>query len=187
MHTVVITIAVALGAFMGTMLDNFAAFSAQLALTEPRRHERAMTAQVLGVLTLIIISAGVGSALAEIPLHWIGLLALAPLALAFHAWKNRHQPARTVKRGAITTFLVTIALGGDNLAVWIPLIRADGLHRAVLTAGIFLLSDVALVALARFIVNRPRVIDLSAKIAPRATPLLYVALSVVIVWQCHVF
>lgn len=187
MHAVVITVAVALGAFVGTMLDNFVAFSAQLALTEPRRHERAMTAQVIGVLSLIVIAGGVGTALGEIPLRWIGLLALAPLALAYHAWRTRSHPARNVKRGAITTFVVTIALGGDNLAVWIPLFRADGLHRALLTGGIFVLSDVALVSLARLLVNRPRVIEWAAKTSPIATPILYVILAVVILWQCHVF
>lgn len=169
------------------MLDNFAAFTAQLALTDPKRHERAMTAQVLGVVALIVISASVGTALAEVPLRWVGILAVAPLALAYIAFRKRNDPARNVKRGAITTFVVTIALGGDNLAVWIPLLRADGLQRSLLTAGVFVLSDVALVALARLVVTRARVIELAARGSKLATPILYVALSVVILWQCKVF
>ncbi len=185
MHAVVTTIAVAVVAFVGTMVDNFVAFAAQLALTEPRRQERAMSAQVLGVVTLIVISAGVGSALAEIPVRWVGLLAALPVALAIHAWRTRHEATRRVRRGATTTFIVTIALGGDNLAVWIPLLRAGGLQRSLLSAGVFILCDVGLVALAKVLISRPRVVGVAEKYAKVATPVLYVTLGFVILWQCH--
>jgi cadmium resistance protein CadD (predicted permease) len=186
-HGLVTTIVVAVAAFIGTMIDNFVAFAAQLALTDPHRRERAMSAQIFAVLTLIVISAAVGSALGEIPLRWVGVLAAAPAALAVHAWRTRNRPSHQVRRGAVTTFLVTVALGGDNLAVWIPLLRADGLRRSLVSAGVFLALDLVLVVVARAVVSHPMVLSVSERSAKVATPILYVALAIVILWQCHVF
>ena len=187
MHAVLATALVAVGAFLGTMVDNFVAFAAQAALTEERRHQRIGSGHFFGVVVLVIIACGVATALAEIPLRWIGILAIIPLALALHAWRTRAVTRPVTKRGWTTTLLMTIGLGGDNLAVWVPLLRAGGLARGVMTTGIFLLLDLALISIALFVARRPRVMALSQRFGPALTPVLYVGLAVVILWQCHWF
>ena len=117
MHTILSVIVVAVLAYLGTMFDNFFAFAAQLIVTDEKRVRRVSYAQALGVATLLVLAGGVGSLLAPIPLPWVGLLCLAPWALAWHAWRQPGSPRMKIsRRGAITTFVTTLALGGDNLA-----------------------------------------------------------------------
>ena len=137
MHTILSVVVVAVLAFLGTMFDNFFAFSAQLLVTDEKRVRRVSYAQALGVATLLILAGGIGSLLTPIPLPWVGLLCLAPWALAWHAWRHRtKEPGEVFRRGALTTFAMTLALGGDNLAVWIPLLRADGFFHAFVTVAV---------------------------------------------------
>lgn len=187
MHDAGVTVLVAAVAFAGTMVDNFVAFVAQLSLTEKHRHARASVGQLAGVISLIVMSGAVGSMLSAIPLRWVGLLAAAPLALAVHAWRHQEPSARAVRRGAMTTFVLTIAFGGDNLAVWSPLLRADGYAKGLVAAAVFLVGDVALIVVARSLASHPRVVTTCQKLAPRATPLLYVGLSGLILWECRWF
>jgi cadmium resistance protein CadD (predicted permease) len=187
MHDLGAAITVAAFAFVATMIDNFAAFSAQLAITDRSRRGRASVGQFVGVVSLIFMSVVVAGALGEIPLKWVGLLAAAPLALAVHAWVTRHREPHLVKRGMVTTMVVTIALGGDNLAGWIPILRAGGINRGLVTVGVFVVLDLALIGVARLVASHPAVVRAGQRFAPMATPVLYVILAIVILWECGWF
>ena len=186
MHDVMVAIAIGAVAFLGTMIDNFFAFAAQLVLTDPKRFRRVSYAHVVGVLVLIIGSAAVGSALNFISLKWIGILAVAPLALAWHGWRHRSELAPQ-RRGATTTFLITVGLGGDNIAIWIPILRAQGVLRGITVAATILLLDIGAVFLARFIAKRPSAIQFGQRLSTQLMPILYCGLAVLIVWQCEWF
>jgi cadmium resistance protein CadD (predicted permease) len=183
MHDVIVAVAIGVGAFVGTMVDNFFAFAAKLVLTEPKRFRRVSYAHVIGVLVLLIGSAAVGSALNFISLEWIGVLAVAPLALAWHGWRHRNELSPQ-RRGATTTFLVTVGLGGDNLAIWIPILRAQGVLRGIAVALTILVLDIGAVFLARYVVKRPSVIQFGQRWSLTLMPPLYCGLAVLIVWQC---
>jgi cadmium resistance protein CadD (predicted permease) len=184
-HTILSVVIVAILAFLGTMFDNFFAFAAQLIVTERKHFRRVSYAQALGVVTLLVLAAGVGSLLTPIPLPWIGLLCLAPWALAWYAWRRRAKPPSEVfRRGAITTFAMTLALGGDNLAVWIPLLRADGFFHSVVTVVIFAAMELLFIICARWISSRPRVVAWGTKHAPLLLPWLYLGLGVLILVEC---
>ena len=183
MHDVIVAVAIGVGAFVGTRVDNFFAFAAQLVLTEPKRFRRVSYAHVIGVLVLLIGSAAVGSALNFISLEWIGVLAVAPLALAWHGWRHRNELSPQ-RRGATTTFLVTVGLGGDNLAIWIPILRAQGVLRGIAVALTILVLDIGAVFLARYVVKRPSVIQFGQRWSLTLMPPLYCGLAVLIVWQC---
>ncbi len=188
MHSLSVTITVATLAFIGTMLDDFFAFAAQLVLTPREMHKRVGAAQVLGVMSLVLISAVVGSVLLSVPLRWIGVLALAPWALAFHAWQHRSDPTRQkYRRSSLTTFAVTLALGGDNLAVWIPLLRANNAFREVLTIALFALWEGVFLTAARLLVNRPRVIEWGIKFSRSLVPVVYLGLGFLILAECGTF
>jgi cadmium resistance protein CadD (predicted permease) len=181
---VAVTVVVAAAAFYGTMIDNAIALVAHLALGEARHHTRACIGQFVGVLCVIVVAIGVAVALQPISTRWIGVLAVLPLALAGHAWIHRHDKNRTLGKGAIASFVTTVAIGGDNVAVWIPLLRVLGVARGALAVGVFVVGDLTLIFGARAIATHPRVITVSTSIAPRATPVLFVALAVLVLWQC---
>jgi cadmium resistance protein CadD (predicted permease) len=182
-----VTVLVAAAAFYGTMIDNAIALVAQLALGEPGHHKRARTGQFVGVLCVMVVSIGVAVALQPVSTRWIGVLAVLPLALAWHAWRHRRDTARTLGRGAIASFITTIAIGGDNVAVWIPLLRVLGVERGALAIGVFVVGDLSLILVARTIATHPKVVAATKTLAPRATPVLFVALAALVVWQCRTF
>ena len=188
MHSVVAVILVASFAYVGTMFDNFFAFAAQLVITDRRHYRRIAWAQALGILTLLVIASGVGSLLAPIPTRWIGLLCVAPWALALHAWRHREEPAREqFRRGALTTFTVTLALGGDNLAVWIPLLRAHGAAVGVATVAIFIVWECLFIFCAQALTSHPRVVAWGTKYGTVLVPWVYLGLGVLILVECGTF
>lgn len=187
MHTIVGVVLVASLAFLGTMVDNFFAFSAQLVLTEPARYRRVSWAQAAAVTVLVIIAASVGTLLDVVPVRWIGLLCVAPFGFAIHAWRHRESPHEQFRRGAITTFLVTLAIGGDNVAVWIPLFRSAGLRHGLVALVTFVVWDLVFLFSARTLATHPRVVEWGRGHVPGLMPYVYVLLGVLILVECHTF
>jgi cadmium resistance protein CadD (predicted permease) len=172
------------GVFFGTMLDNAFAFAAQLVVSPRTQHRRLGVAQWWGVVGLVGVSLAVGTVLAVLPLHAVAVLAVAPLAFAVHAWRRPPEVRATPRRGALTTILVTIALGGDNVAVWSPLLRvATGWYRITAVATLLLL-DALLVLVARAFAGHPAVVATGQRVSTRALPLLYLTLAVVVLAEC---
>jgi cadmium resistance protein CadD (predicted permease) len=186
-RTIVGVVVVASLAFLGTMVDNYFAFAAQLVVTERRRFRRVGLSQAVGVLVLAGLAAGLGSLLAPIPLRWVGLLCVAPFAFAVHAWRHRSAPREQFRRGAVTTFAMTLALGGDNVAVWIPLLRANRAAHAALAVLVFAAWDAIFVLSAQRLASHPRVVAWGEAHAPGAMPYLYVFLGALILVECHTF
>lgn len=173
-------------AFVATMIDNLFAFAAQLAVTTRERFAPVSLAQSAGVVTLVGLAAVVGTSLHVVPARWVAILALAPWSLAWRSW---HRPGRsdvTVRRGVTTTFLVTIGLGGDNLAVWIPLWRTHGTLGELALVAIFAAWQLLFVATAWALASRPRVVRWGQRSGRFYVPWLYVTLGVVILFECHV-
>lgn len=182
-----VTILVALAAFAGTMVDNLVALTAQLALSDARHHRRACVGQFTGVVCVIVIAAGAATAITPVPIRWTGVLVLAPLALAWHTWRHRHDRAKPIGRAFLAAFATTIAVAGDNLAVWIPLLRVLGVDRGLVAAALFIVADLGLIEVARTVATHPRVARLTQTVAPRANPFLYLALAALVAWQCRLF
>lgn len=187
MHSVLDVVTLSSLAFVGTMFDNYFAFAAQLIVTERSRYRRVAWAQAIGVAILLVIAAGVGSALTALPVRWVGLFCLAPWAMAWFRWRHRSDSSTTTyRRGAITTVLITVALGGDNLGVWIPLLRTDGVSRGIVTTVVFAFWELVFLASARALTNHPRVTTWGETNARRLTPWVYVALGVLILVESGV-
>jgi hypothetical protein len=88
-HTILGVVVVAALAFIGTMVDNYFAFAAQLVATDRSKFHRVSSAQALAVASMVVLAGGLGSLLAPIPLRWIGLLSVAPFGFALHSWRHR--------------------------------------------------------------------------------------------------
>jgi cadmium resistance protein CadD (predicted permease) len=172
-------------AFVGTMIDNYVAYAAQLVASDPARHRRVAYSQAVGVATLVAFAGILGTLLAPIPLRWVGVLALAPFAYAVHGWRHRRPKREVPRRGALATFVITLALGGDNLAVWTPLLRANGAGRAVVSVATFAVLDVLFLASAARLARHPRVLSWGQQHAPTVMPFVYLCLSVLILVECH--
>jgi cadmium resistance protein CadD (predicted permease) len=184
-HTIGGVVLFASLAYIGTMVDNFFAFSAQLIVTEAKRYRRVCWSQASAVTVLVVLAAGVGELLTAIPERWIGLLCVAPFAFAVHAWRHRQSPHEQFRRGAITTFLITLAIGGDNVAVWIPLFRSSGLRHAFMAIAVFVIWELIFLFSARRLASHPRVVTWGRAHMPALMPYVYVLLGVLILIECH--
>ena len=185
MASILGVVLIAFFAFFGTMIDNFFAFAAQLMVTERSRYDRVSWAQALGVAILILIASALGSLLVPIPLRWIGVLCVAPFAFAVHSWRHRTAPRQQFRRGAFTTFVITVSLGGDNLAVWIPLFRSNGVTHAFYSIATFAVLEIVFISLARGIAGHPRVVQWGNNHAGFFMPIFYSLLGVAILFECH--
>ena len=79
---------------------------------------------------------------------------------------------------------MTLVLGGDNLAVWIPLLRANGLLHALVTVATFAACEGLFVLSAQALTSHPRVVTWGNKYAPALLPWVYFALGVLILFEC---
>jgi cadmium resistance protein CadD (predicted permease) len=112
-------------------------------------------------------------------------LCVAPFALAAHAWRQRGEPIHEqFRRGAVTTFILCMALGGDNIAVWIPLLRANGsLHEALIVVVFFFWEGLFIVG-AQGIARHQRVVRYGEKYGRVLIPWIYLGLGVLILFEC---
>jgi cadmium resistance protein CadD (predicted permease) len=114
---------VALAAFASTNLDNL------LLLTvlqgQGRQSKPAVFVGYVGAIVAIVLAGLVATRLAEaLPVDKVGYLGLVPIAMGLYRLVRSHggdpaAPARALSAGAVAT--LTIANGGDTVAVFLPL------------------------------------------------------------------
>ena len=185
MNAALTTVLLALGAFVGTNLDNLLALSGQLATTEHSRHRRIIEGQVAATVVLLAFSALAGVAFATVPGRLLGLLGLVPIALGVRAVvlllrqraDDRSMPA---VGGLISSFLVTVVIGADNVAVYLPVLATSTMVAAIACLVIWLACDVGLISLAAWLGRHPATERVVERAGPIALPVLYIVIGVVV-------
>ena len=134
-------IGLAVAAFVSTNVDDLFLVSAYFANAKIARTSIVL-GQLLGIGTLVAASAIAALAALIVPDGWAALLGAIPLGLGLHQWlaPSRDEEAGPIQAAERSQLLaiagVTIANGGDNLGVYIPLFARD--PRVIpLYAGIF--------------------------------------------------
>jgi cadmium resistance protein CadD (predicted permease) len=135
------TLAIAIAAFASTNIDDLFLLSS-LFVDSEFRTSSVIVGQFLGMSALVLISILAALFTVTIPRGWIGLLGFAPLFLGINRlWKllnRRPEKSQTTSNGrdfvgkervrfawarseVLLATLLTVANGGDNLSVYIPL------------------------------------------------------------------
>ena len=131
----------AVTAFVGTKLDDIFLLMLFFSQCTARRQKtNVILGQYLGITVLVLISLLAASGLQLIPQGWLRLLGLLPTALGIRAWLQRSgedAEVSSVKAGSVA--LVTIANGGDNLGVYIPLFSGFSFGQRMICAAVFAL------------------------------------------------
>jgi cadmium resistance protein CadD (predicted permease) len=111
---------------------------------QPRRWH-IWAGQYAGLAVLIAVSLAAAAGLALVPLHWLWLLGLVPLALGLGklaAAIRAHRAGRQASPAAVTGLTgvigLTIANGGDNLSAYIPFFRTSSAAEIAVTVAVFL-------------------------------------------------
>jgi cadmium resistance protein CadD (predicted permease) len=92
-----------------------------------------------------------------------------------------------VGRGFIAAALVTIAAGGDNLAVYIPLFRVGGGTHTGAVAAVFVLGEVAVTVLVLWAGRHPRARAVMDRAGSLAIPLLLCVVGILVMLQAGTF
>ena len=102
---------------------------------------------------------------------------------------RRQADDRTVPGGGgfLSSLGVTVAISGDNVAIYLPILATGSAGSGLLSILIWLMADVGLIGLAG-IVGRHRSIRAGvARVGPIALPLVYITVGVVVLIKAGTF
>jgi len=186
-------VGVATAAFVGTNVDNTLVVMAMVAGAPTERAPRIAAGQVVGFVVLVAAALAGAAVLFEFSARVVGLFGLVPLAIGLHGLfvlrrgagskgaGPRPSPAnRAVGRSLTAAALVTIATGGDNLAVYIPLFRVSGATRLGVIAVVFALGEVVVTAVVLAGGRHPRARALMDRFGAVGVPVLLCGVGVLV-------
>jgi cadmium resistance protein CadD (predicted permease) len=140
MEALLSTLGIAIVAFASTDIDDLVVVSAFFADATLRRRA-IVIGQFLGVGTLVAVSAIAAGLALAIPPGWTALLGFAPLGIGlvklWSLWRGtedeadsegsaeEHRLEAKIHSQVLAVAAVTIANGGDNLGVYIPMFASD--------------------------------------------------------------
>ncbi|UTT61264.1 cadmium resistance transporter [Cellulosimicrobium cellulans] len=186
------TIAAAVGLFVATNLDDIVVLTVLFAVaargTSRLRGWQIVAGQYLGLVTLIAVSFLAALGLTIVPDEWVGLLGLIPLAIGVLALvrtlrgKDDDDEAESALKavGLLGVAGITIANGGDNIAIYTPVFRTISTTDALVTIAVFLVLLALWCLLARAIGSNERVTEALEKVEHWLVPVVFIGLGVFI-------
>jgi cadmium resistance protein CadD (predicted permease) len=160
------TVLLAVTAFASTNVDDALLLLAFFADRRVRAGH-VVAGQYLGMAMLTAVAAGLALLTWAVPARTVGLMGLIPILLGAHRLRaNRRQGrsgafgAEAVKvgawGGALSVAGVTIANGGDNIAVYVPLLARRPPGEILLVCAVFAVLVAVWCGAARWLVSHRR-------------------------------
>lgn len=178
-------------AFIATNLDDFAVLTL-LFFQTPKRWRETIVGQYLGFAVLVLLSLP-GFWLGQLSLKpWIGLLGLLPIALGIRAWLQRDdnndddsldpKPSRSRFTQLLSPQIalvasLTIANGGDNIAIYTALFSGMKPQTLILTLLVWSLWILLWCAIARYAAGHKRIQATIAKYQTVLVPIVLITLG----------
>lgn len=165
------------------------------------RPRQIVAGQYLGIAALIAASATSWFLRLVLPMEWVGLAGILPLALGV---KEIVELARDRRRGreegaeagdpaagrrsgqgarALSVAAVTVANGGDNIGVYVPLFAASSALEVALLAALFLAMTGVWLLLAWAMVSNRLFGRHLRSVGRRLLPVVLVGLGLFILWK----
>lgn len=189
-------LSISVGVFVSTNIDDILLLSVFFA--DRRLHPGAVVlGQLAGMAVLFAASSLCSLASLLVPPGWTALLGLAPLAMGLWLLLARvrgggaseDEPELAASRrtgsGVVTVALVTVANGGDNLAVYIPLFARDT-SAIPIHAAVFLVMTAVWCGLGYLLVNNPLSGERVRRYGHLALPFVLLALGTYILSDARV-
>jgi len=186
------TIAAAVGLFVATNLDDIVILTVLFAIaargTSHLRGWQIVAGQYLGLITLIAVSFVAALGLTIVPDEWVGLLGLIPLAIGVLALvrtlrgKDDDDEAESALKavGLLGVAGITIANGGDNIAIYTPVFRTISTTDALVTIAVFLVLLALWCLAARAIGSNEKVTEGLEKVEHWLVPVVFIGLGIFI-------
>jgi cadmium resistance transport/sequestration family protein len=190
------TLAVAVGLFAGTNLDDLIVltvlFLSSRAAARPRRWQ-IWAGQYAGIAALVAASAVAAAGLTVVPDQWVGLLGLIPLGLGvrslistIRAGRGGEDTSPVVAATALAVAGVTIANGADNISVYTPLFRTIPLTSSFITVAVFAALVAVWCAAGSLLASHRKVIAAVERYGHWIVPAVFILIGAVIVTESGV-
>ena len=188
------TVVQATGLFVVTNIDDvvvLALFYAQGAGL-PGTTRKVLLGQYLGfggiVLAAVVLTVSAGALLPQGAIAYAGLLPLLlGLRAAWRAWRSREDDDDVDGLSVATIAAVTLANGGDNIGVYVPVFLRSGAAATAVYCAVFLGLVAVLVLTARYVATRPVVARLLDRWEGVLFPVVLIVLGVVILVEGGAF
>lgn len=117
-----------------------------------------VTGQLIGIGILTLASIVIARLALHLPDTWLPLLGLAPIAIGVRQFFSSDEDEENLPPavGAMAVAAITIANGGDNLAVYVPIFANSPLLAVAVICVVFFILTLVWCGLARQIVRHPR-------------------------------
>jgi len=195
------TLVASLIAFVVTNLDDI--FILILFFSDRKLKSRnIITGQFLGISTLILLSF-LGSFIGLIiDIKYVGLLGVIPIYIGIKSFVTLWNPGRSEEevsidfdsddsgshlRQALAVASVTIANGGDNISIYIPLYAAFTNSGKVTMTIVFLLMTAVWCFIASRLSNHPIIKMSLEKYGHIVTPFVFILLGIYIMYESKTF
>lgn len=175
------------------------------------RHRHIVLGQYLGFTLIILASLPGFFGGLVVPHEWIGLLGLLPIAIGFKQLLNRQED--TVQVQTVTSELkassssnpivsffssvlkpqtykvaaVTVANGGDNISIYIPLFAGNNLVSLGVILGVFFLMVGIWCAIAYLLTRQPTIARVLSRYAKVVVPFVLIGLGLFIMYERGTF
>jgi cadmium resistance transport/sequestration family protein len=202
----------ALIAFVATNIDDIIIlllFFSQVDANLRRQH--IVFGQYLGFTFLIVASLPGYFGGLIVPREWIGFLGLLPIAIGIKQLMNREKDTTQVQTvnsdienasasNPIASFLfsilnpqtykvaaVTVANGGDNISIYIPLFAGSKLASLAVTLAVFFFMVGVWCAIAYLLTRQPTIAYVLTRYGDRVVPFVLIGLGVLIMYERGTF
>ena len=193
------TLLASLIAFVVTNLDDI--FILILFFSDRKlNHRNIITGQFLGISTLILLSFLGSFVDLIIDIKYVGLLGVIPIYIGIKSFITLWRPETSNEEVAINlsntgsnlrqtlaVASVTIANGGDNISIYIPLFAAFTPPGKVTMTTVFLLMTAAWCFIANRLSNYPIVKKSLEKYGHIITPFVFILLGIYIMYESGTF
>jgi cadmium resistance transport/sequestration family protein len=192
------TIVTAVATFAATNLDDIVIlmlFFSQTTPTFRRRH--IVLGQYLGFAALVAVSLGGFFSSLLLPQAWIGLLGLAPIVIGVRKLLQRAddtpsavdlptvqssaRTSRLLQQPTLSVAAVTMANGGDNIGIYVPLFASSTSAGVVVILVVFCILVAVWCYLGYQFTRHPVVARVLARYGHVLVPLVLIGLGVYIV------
>ena len=139
----------------------------------------------LGIGALFSVSLAGAWFAQALPHSALRLLGIVPIALGIRSWLHRNDDlsADTPSANgslAISTAVITIANGADNIGVYMPLLASYTAAQVAVTAAVFMLMTAVWCLVSRRLANLPLLRSTLTRYRHIAVPIVLIALGVYI-------
>jgi len=151
--------------------------------------------QYAGIMALFCVSLAASLLSLKIPRAYVGLLGVIPILIGgkklFDLYRQRDRPEAGAERRpeagaggrATAVAMVTMANGGDNIVIYTPLFAIRSAWEIAVIGLIFVAMIALWCFLARALVNHPRLGPPIRRYGHVLSPIVLIALGVLILYQ----